>query len=147
MGMHAYQEAVDLQVQAQQEVEVQASQMQAEISLAHAAAAKAVGAHEATLGRVPSKLPRRQGMPHCQFYMRTGECAYGFSCKWDHPDREGPQLNAKGLPIRPGEADCTYFMKTGTCKFGPTCRWNHPESRLGGMQAPPVVVPGTGLTV
>eukprot|EP00930_Biecheleria_cincta_P099464 TRINITY_DN9108_c0_g3_i1.p1 TRINITY_DN9108_c0_g3~~TRINITY_DN9108_c0_g3_i1.p1 ORF type:complete len:377 (-),score=77.56 TRINITY_DN9108_c0_g3_i1:22-1104(-) len=34
------------------------------------------------------RLPRRHGMPPCKFYMNTGGCAYGPSCKWDHPDRK-----------------------------------------------------------
>eukprot|EP00927_Polykrikos_kofoidii_P080755 TRINITY_DN77718_c0_g1_i1.p1 TRINITY_DN77718_c0_g1~~TRINITY_DN77718_c0_g1_i1.p1 ORF type:complete len:303 (+),score=45.17 TRINITY_DN77718_c0_g1_i1:171-1079(+) len=32
-------------------------------------------------------FPMRPGVPMCSYYMRTGNCAYGFTCKWDHPDK------------------------------------------------------------
>mmetsp|Transcript_69316 Transcript_69316/g.206415 ORF Transcript_69316/g.206415 Transcript_69316/m.206415 type:complete len:227 (-) Transcript_69316:76-756(-) len=32
-------------------------------------------------------FPMRPGMPMCSYYTRTGNCAYGVSCKWDHPER------------------------------------------------------------
>lgn len=30
-------------------------------------------------------LPRREGVQHCPFYMKTGTCSYGVNCKFDHP--------------------------------------------------------------
>ncbi|XP_049397850.1 zinc finger CCCH domain-containing protein 37-like isoform X1 [Solanum stenotomum] len=30
-------------------------------------------------------LPRREGAVHCPYYMKTGMCKYGASCKFDHP--------------------------------------------------------------
>ncbi|XP_021775549.1 zinc finger CCCH domain-containing protein 37-like isoform X2 [Chenopodium quinoa] len=30
-------------------------------------------------------LPRREGVEHCPFYMKTGTCSYGANCKFDHP--------------------------------------------------------------
>lgn len=30
-------------------------------------------------------LPRREGVLHCPFYMKTGTCGYGATCKFDHP--------------------------------------------------------------
>ncbi|XWS16723.1 hypothetical protein CRYUN_Cryun33cG0002300 [Craigia yunnanensis] len=30
-------------------------------------------------------LPRRQGTVHCPYYMKTGTCKYGATCKFDHP--------------------------------------------------------------
>ncbi|CAH9083828.1 unnamed protein product [Cuscuta europaea] len=30
-------------------------------------------------------LPRREGAIHCPFYMKTGTCKYGITCKFDHP--------------------------------------------------------------
>lgn len=32
-------------------------------------------------------FPMRPGMPMCSYYTRTGNCAYGVTCKWDHPER------------------------------------------------------------
>jgi hypothetical protein len=37
----------------------------------------------------------------CTFYLRTGTCAYGDRCKFQHPkDRPPPALNSRGYPIR-----------------------------------------------
>merc|ERR1712018_776805 len=74
-----------------------------------------------------SHLPRRPGVPECAFYMKTGECQHGASCKWDHPDRGSPNLNSWGFPLRDGEPNCAFYMKNGDCKFGPMCKFNHPE--------------------
>ncbi|KAL2495674.1 Zinc finger CCCH domain-containing protein 37 [Forsythia ovata] len=30
-------------------------------------------------------LPRREGAIHCPYYMKTGTCKYGATCKFDHP--------------------------------------------------------------
>ncbi|KAL2245066.1 UNVERIFIED_CONTAM: Zinc finger CCCH domain-containing protein 37 [Sesamum indicum] len=30
-------------------------------------------------------LPRREGAIHCPYYMKTGTCKYGSTCKFDHP--------------------------------------------------------------
>uniref|UniRef100_A0A2P2ILN5 Uncharacterized protein MANES_03G076000 n=1 Tax=Rhizophora mucronata TaxID=61149 RepID=A0A2P2ILN5_RHIMU len=30
-------------------------------------------------------LPRREGAVHCPYYMKTGTCRYGATCKFDHP--------------------------------------------------------------
>ncbi|XP_047315330.1 zinc finger CCCH domain-containing protein 37 isoform X2 [Impatiens glandulifera] len=33
----------------------------------------------------PAGLPRREGSIHCPYYMKTGTCKYGVTCKFDHP--------------------------------------------------------------
>lgn len=86
-------------------------------------------------GGFTERLPRRPGMPDCKFYMTTGECHYGPSCKWDHPDRKQTPLNSRGFPLRPGESECAFYMRTTICKFGDKCRFNHPE-----LGAKPVTV-------
>jgi len=81
------------------------------------------------------------GKPPCAFFMKTGTCAYGDKCKFDHPaGRQPPRLNSLGFPMRPNEADCVYFMKKGTCGFGITCKFNHPEVSIPGW---PRASPGT----
>ncbi|XP_028079961.1 zinc finger CCCH domain-containing protein 37 isoform X1 [Camellia sinensis] len=30
-------------------------------------------------------LPRREGSVHCPYYMKTGTCKYGATCRFDHP--------------------------------------------------------------
>jgi len=130
----AYREAIELQVQAHQEVEAKAKELQQSVQEAHQKAAQALANQEIAAGRSPGRLPRRPGVSPCEFYLRTGECAYGLTCKWDHPtDRLGPKLNAVGLPLRPGESNCTFYMRTGKCSFGQTCKWNHPDMNQGGM--------------
>uniref|UniRef100_A0A6T9YPE5 C3H1-type domain-containing protein n=1 Tax=Bigelowiella natans TaxID=227086 RepID=A0A6T9YPE5_BIGNA len=81
--------------------------------------------------------PSRPGQPQCQFYMKTGECKFGATCRFDHPFhvqvtphlnmRPADRVNSKGLPLRPGVQPCSFYMKTGDCKFGITCKFDHPE--------------------
>mmetsp|Transcript_7172 Transcript_7172/g.15599 ORF Transcript_7172/g.15599 Transcript_7172/m.15599 type:complete len:367 (+) Transcript_7172:76-1176(+) len=152
----AYEESVQahlmaqIQMQAQLEVQTQGAQMQADIQTAHLAAAAAVAAAETKMGR-PKKFPRRHGMPECQYYMRTGDCHYGATCKWDHPDRTPKTTNERGFPIRPDQESCQFYMRTGDCKFGQTCKWNHPEGVPGQARAATstqvVTINGKVLTV
>ncbi|KAJ0801423.1 putative transcription factor C3H family [Helianthus annuus] len=94
-------------------------------------------------GGVVGGYPDRPGEPDCIFYIRTGMCGYGNSCRFNHPTHIG-QVNQHGgeLPERVGEPDCVYFLKTGTCKYGSTCKYNHPRDRHG---AGPVVLNMVGL--
>lgn len=85
----AYQQAMDLQVQAHQEVEAHAAELQRAVQGAHQKASVALASAETAAGRPKGKLPRRPGQQPCKFYMRTGDCAYGVTCKWDHPERAG----------------------------------------------------------
>ncbi|KAI0530856.1 hypothetical protein KFK09_000404 [Dendrobium nobile] len=80
-------------------------------------------------------FPERPGQPECQFYMRTGDCKFGSSCKYNHPpDWNTPKtnciLNPIGLPLRPGAQLCAYYAQHGVCKFGPTCKFDHPMGTL-----------------
>ncbi|PKA58461.1 Zinc finger CCCH domain-containing protein 32 [Apostasia shenzhenica] len=94
-----------------------------------------------------STLPERPGQPECQFYMRTGDCKFGASCKYHHPrDWSMPMTNCMlsrlGLPLRPGAQICAYYSRHGVCKFGPTCKFDHPVRTLSyGPLPPPVEMP------
>lgn len=51
-------------------------------------------------------FPERPGEPECQYYLKTGDCKYGPSCRYHHPrDRVIPRTNCLlspiGLPLRP----------------------------------------------
>lgn len=51
-------------------------------------------------------FPERPGEPECQYYLRTGDCKFGSSCRYHHPrDRVLPRTNCVlsplGLPLRP----------------------------------------------
>lgn len=82
-------------------------------------------------------LPMRPGSPPCSFFIRTGKCSYGPTCKWDHPEGQGGSGNlqvVEGLPERPGEPPCAFYLKNGTCSFGATCKFDHPAG-LGATAA------------
>eukprot|EP00930_Biecheleria_cincta_P043475 TRINITY_DN29852_c0_g1_i1.p1 TRINITY_DN29852_c0_g1~~TRINITY_DN29852_c0_g1_i1.p1 ORF type:complete len:559 (-),score=97.92 TRINITY_DN29852_c0_g1_i1:76-1566(-) len=90
-------------------------------------------------------FPMRPGAEVCHFFMKTGTCRFGATCKKDHPERPGavsadppgvkPLLNSAGLPMRPGKAQCAFYVKTGICKFGDKCVHDHPETG-GGAPVP-----------
>ncbi|KAM4080250.1 hypothetical protein ACJW30_11G000600 [Castanea mollissima] len=46
-------------------------------------------------------LPVRPGEADCPFYLKTGSCKYGATCRYNHPDRHAinPPAAAIGLPI------------------------------------------------
>lgn len=51
-------------------------------------------------------FPERPGQPECQYYMRTGDCKFGSSCRYHHPpelvtSRPSVVLSQLGLPLRP----------------------------------------------
>jgi len=84
-------------------------------------------------------FPERPGQPECQYYMKTGDCKFGITCRYHHPkDRATPSptcvLSPIGLPLRPGAPPCTFYTRYGICKFGPTCKFDHP---LGGLTYSP----------
>ncbi|KAL7088394.1 hypothetical protein ACP275_13G124900 [Erythranthe tilingii] len=97
---------------------------------------------QTALGLSPAFYPQRPGQLECDYYMKTGICKFGITCKFHHPlDRsttsvaatysteslqENVKLTLAGLPRREGAIHCPYYMKTGTCKFGATCRFDHP---------------------
>lgn len=51
-------------------------------------------------------FPERPGQPECQYYMRTGDCKFGSSCRYNHPPewitpKTSCVLSPIGLPMRP----------------------------------------------
>ncbi|CAH2059702.1 unnamed protein product [Thlaspi arvense] len=86
-----------------------------------------------------SPYPDRPGERDCPFFLRTGQCGYGNSCRYNHPLTHLPHgvfYHRDELPERIGQPDCEYFLKTGACKYGSTCKYHHPKDRNG---AGPVV--------
>lgn len=41
--------------------------------------------HQPNVKLTLAGLPRREGAVHCPYYMKTGMCKYGATCKFDHP--------------------------------------------------------------
>ncbi|KAI3518144.1 hypothetical protein L1887_06568 [Cichorium endivia] len=79
--------------------------------------------------------PIREGEPDCSYYIRTGLCRFGASCRFNHPpNRKLAIATAKmrgDYPERAGQPECQYYLKTGTCKFGATCKFHHPREKAG----------------
>ncbi|XP_023749260.1 zinc finger CCCH domain-containing protein 34 [Lactuca sativa] len=80
-------------------------------------------------------FPERPGEPECQFYMKTGDCKFGSSCRYHHPPewnlpKSNFGLSPMGLPLRPGAPLCSHYAQNGVCKFGPSCKFDHPMGTL-----------------
>ncbi|KAH9683289.1 zinc finger CCCH domain-containing protein 58 [Citrus sinensis] len=80
-------------------------------------------------------FPERPGQQECQYYMKTGDCKFGSSCRFHHPrelivPKMDVTLSPFGLPLRPGAAPCTHYVQRGVCKFGPACKFDHPMGML-----------------
>jgi hypothetical protein len=77
--------------------------------------------------------PERIGEPDCSYYMRTGLCRFGMTCKFNHPPNRKLAVAAARMngeyPYRVGQPECQYYLKTGTCKFGATCKFHHPREK------------------
>ncbi|XP_074321155.1 zinc finger CCCH domain-containing protein ZFN-like isoform X2 [Silene latifolia] len=101
-------------------------------------------------GLYPSgPYPEREGEQDCSFYLRTGLCRFGSTCRFNHPSNRKLALataRMKGeFPERMGQPDCQYYLKTGTCKFGATCKFHHPKDKAGIAGRVPVNVLGYPL--
>ncbi|XP_019427978.1 PREDICTED: zinc finger CCCH domain-containing protein ZFN-like isoform X1 [Lupinus angustifolius] len=79
--------------------------------------------------------PERPGEPDCSYYIRTGLCRFGVTCRFNHPPNRKLAIataRMKGeFPERIGQPECQYYLKTGTCKFGATCKFHHPREQAG----------------
>ncbi|KAL0358782.1 UNVERIFIED_CONTAM: Zinc finger CCCH domain-containing protein ZFN-like [Sesamum angustifolium] len=79
--------------------------------------------------------PVREGEPDCSYYIRTGLCRFGSTCRFNHPPNRKLAIataRMKGeYPERIGQSECQYYLKTGTCKFGATCKFHHPRDKAG----------------
>ncbi|KAK7278287.1 hypothetical protein RJT34_23313 [Clitoria ternatea] len=79
--------------------------------------------------------PERPGELDCSYYIRTGLCRFGATCRFNHPpNRKLAIATARMIgefPERIGQPECQYYLKTGTCKFGGTCKFHHPKDKAG----------------
>jgi hypothetical protein len=118
----------------------QGEQMSSYAPYMQGSSAMGVPAHQAMAGQKDTVFPERPGQPECQYYMKTGDCKFGTTCRYHHPkDRATPSptchLSPIGLPLRPGAPACSFYTRYGICKFGPTCKFDHPL--LGGLTYSP----------
>ncbi|KAM7509220.1 hypothetical protein LguiA_019673 [Lonicera macranthoides] len=81
-------------------------------------------------------LPIRPYAGDCPYYLRTGTCKFGLSCKYNHPlkrtDKVNYDRNNEGFSDKSGQIECKYYLTAGGCKYGNSCRFNHskPESEI-----------------
>ncbi|MBA0802547.1 hypothetical protein Gohar_012829 [Gossypium harknessii] len=70
-------------------------------------------------------FPERPGEPECQYYLMTGDCKFGSSCRYHHPrDKVAPWTNCilspMGLPLRSvcehSRTLCYYFINVFSVK-------------------------------
>ncbi|KAJ8649201.1 hypothetical protein MRB53_002224 [Persea americana] len=93
-----------------------------------------------------NQLPQRPDQPDCQFYLKTGRCKFGQSCKYHHPIQMNAlevnsTLGTLGLPLRPGQAICTSYGMYGICKYGSACKYDHPVSGYYSYSLPLLSIP------
>ncbi|KAF5757874.1 putative transcription factor C3H family [Helianthus annuus] len=75
--------------------------------------------HQQQQPMLVSEYPERPGQPDCSYFMKTGDCKYRTSCKFNHPQsRTTTTLRDQNI--------CTYFSRHGTCKYGAACKYDHP---------------------
>ncbi|KAK6136397.1 hypothetical protein DH2020_029887 [Rehmannia glutinosa] len=79
--------------------------------------------------------PVREGEPDCSYYIRTGLCRFGATCRFNHPPNRTLAIataRMKGeYPERIGQPECQVLLENGTCKFGATCKFHHPRDKAG----------------
>lgn len=91
-------------------------------------------------------VPKTEIDTVCSYYMKTGLCKFGATCKWVHPSdrlavdrtrvRESAEVQASKrsqqkvqtwmFPHRPNAGPCAHFLRTKECSFGPKCVFDHP---------------------
>ncbi|MCO5563691.1 hypothetical protein L7F22_017338 [Adiantum nelumboides] len=60
--------------------------------------------------------PERPGQPECKYFLKTGDCKFGASCRFDHPKKRNLplpycNLSPMGLPQRPVSASSITCCK------------------------------------
>merc|ERR1719436_2229191 len=69
------------------------------VTVQYAESGKKPGQYQAlapSTGLNSAGLPIRPNQLPCAFYLRTGTCRFGSTCKFDHPEGAGNNSNAKG---------------------------------------------------
>lgn len=74
--------------------------------------------------------PERPGVADCAFYNRTGSCAFGLNCHFNHPPNRKQVPQTCELPEKVGQLECQFYLK-GTCKFGTLCKFKHCNDKAG----------------
>ena len=63
----------------------------------------------------PSLFPDRPGERDCHYFMRTGKCGYGSSCRYNHPVSHVPEVGSDSssstLSLTPSLQFCNVFCR------------------------------------
>ncbi|KAG6533237.1 hypothetical protein ZIOFF_007103 [Zingiber officinale] len=80
--------------------------------------------------------PQRPGLPDCAHYLRTGRCAYGLNCRFNHPlIGTLTQCLRVLMPfsihedVREHQIECKFFSMPGGCRFGNACKFLHSQEK------------------
>lgn len=82
----------------------QLSSSAAEYTGPYSSVSQSVGPSSSHSSQKERGFPERPGQPDCQYYLKTGDCKYGLSCRYHHPSelfRPKPTSESANLPIRP----------------------------------------------
>ncbi|GER43743.1 zinc finger CCCH domain-containing protein [Striga asiatica] len=75
--------------------------------------------------------PMRPDAEDCSYYMKSGSCKFGSSCKFNHPPRRNTQVVKERAKYggdnteRGGQTECKYYLASGGCRYGENCRFSH----------------------
>ncbi|CAO2833021.1 unnamed protein product [Amaranthus hypochondriacus] len=78
--------------------------------------------------------PLRPYAIDCNFYLRTGSCKFGKSCRFNHPierafqsvqDQVKGAENYKTTMVDTGKIDCKYFQTPGGCRHRDAWKYYH----------------------
>ncbi|XP_018807494.1 zinc finger CCCH domain-containing protein 43-like isoform X2 [Juglans regia] len=88
--------------------------------------------------RYQYQYPVRPEAEDCAFYLKTGTCKFGSTCRFNHPVRRKNQavkekVKEKEEPTeRLGQTACKYYMRSGGCKYGDACKYSHTRDKISG---------------
>lgn len=85
-------------------------------------------------GKDQSGYPQRPGQQECNYFLKTGDCKFGMTCRFHHPtdathvSSPNSMLNPIGLPLRPvrgeGGGDGTAYVHVWcVCTCTNLCLW------------------------
>ena len=69
----------------------------------------------------------------CQKFMESGNCPYGFKCRFAHGKNE---LNSKIFNINYKKKPCKSFNQFGFCPYGSRCNFLHNNRKIRNINLP-----------
>lgn len=93
-----------------------------------------------------------QGENECSYYLKTGQCKFGLTCKFHHPQPNGMSLPSPARPFYPTVQSSSipsndqYGGSLTSYRTGrpPLLPGSYPPGAYGPMMLPPGVVPVQG---